>query len=73
MQQEIAAAFIRTFQLTPDELAILHGTSREAPISDDFFTVLNRVQVNYNSFISIICKFNKCIGNHIFSILGKGL
>ncbi len=47
MQQEVAAAFIRTFQLTPDELAILYGTSREAPITDEFFSVLNRVQVKH--------------------------
>lgn len=53
MQQEIAAAFIRTFQLTPDELAILHGTSREAPISDDFFTVLNRVQVKFTTIFYV--------------------
>ncbi|XP_011494855.1 PREDICTED: conserved oligomeric Golgi complex subunit 6 [Ceratosolen solmsi marchali] len=45
MQQEIVSAFIRTFQLTGDELVILHGSSRKTPINDDFFTVIDRVQV----------------------------
>jgi hypothetical protein len=45
MHQEIVSAFIRTFQLTEDELVILHGTSREASITNEFFTVINRVQV----------------------------
>ncbi|KAJ8665160.1 hypothetical protein QAD02_006822 [Eretmocerus hayati] len=44
MQQEIAAALIRTFLLTDEETTILHGTSREAPITEEFFTVINRVQ-----------------------------
>ena len=51
MQQEIASAFIKRFQLNSDELAILHGSSREAPITEEFFTVINRVQVkNYHSY-----------------------
>lgn len=45
MQQEVANAFIKRFQLNADELTILHGTSREAPITEEFFTVINRVQV----------------------------
>ncbi|XP_058793235.1 conserved oligomeric Golgi complex subunit 6 isoform X2 [Phymastichus coffea] len=44
MQQEIVAAFIKKFQLNSDELAILHGSTRDAPISEEFFTVINKVQ-----------------------------
>lgn len=45
MQQEVANAFIKNFQLTQSELAILHGSSRDSPITEEFFTVVNRVQV----------------------------
>lgn len=40
----MADAFLRSFQLSPAEQAILHGSSREAAITDEFFTVLDRVQ-----------------------------
>lgn len=46
MQQEVANVFIKRFQLNANELAVLHGNSREAPITEEFFTVINRVQVN---------------------------
>lgn len=45
MQQEVANAFIKNFQLTPAELAVLHGSGRESPITEEFFSVVNRVQV----------------------------
>jgi hypothetical protein len=44
MQQEVAGAFLRSFQLSSAEQAILRGSSREAAITDEFFTVLERVQ-----------------------------
>ncbi|XP_018301380.1 conserved oligomeric Golgi complex subunit 6 isoform X3 [Mycetomoellerius zeteki] len=44
MQQEVASAFIRNFQLTPSELTILHGSARESPITEEFFSVVSKVQ-----------------------------
>ncbi|XP_015521577.1 conserved oligomeric Golgi complex subunit 6 [Neodiprion lecontei] len=44
MQQDVANTFIKNFQLTSSELAILHGPSREAPITNEFFAVADRVQ-----------------------------
>lgn len=45
MQHEVANAFIKNFQLTSSELNILHGSTRESPITEEFFSVVNRVQV----------------------------
>lgn len=45
MQQEVADAFIKSFELNSSEMAVLHGPSRESPITEEFFTVVNRVQV----------------------------
>lgn len=47
MQQEVASAFIKNFQLASSELTILHGSTRESPITEDFFSVVNKVQVIY--------------------------
>ncbi|XP_026670042.1 conserved oligomeric Golgi complex subunit 6 isoform X2 [Ceratina calcarata] len=44
MHHEIANAFIANFQLTPAEQTILHGSTRESPITEDFFSVVNHVQ-----------------------------
>lgn len=44
IQQEVANAFIKNFQLTPSELTILHGSARESPITEEFFSVVNKVQ-----------------------------
>nr|XP_012220146.1 PREDICTED: conserved oligomeric Golgi complex subunit 6 [Linepithema humile] len=44
MQQEVASAFIKNFQLTSSELTVLHGSTRESPITEDFFSVVNKVQ-----------------------------
>lgn len=49
MQQEVAKAFIKTFQLSQAEVAILYGNQRDLPITEEFFTVLNRVQEIHNS------------------------
>ena len=45
MQQEVANSFINSFELSSSEMAVLHGPSRESPITEEFFTVVNRVQV----------------------------
>ncbi|XP_035727761.1 conserved oligomeric Golgi complex subunit 6-like isoform X1 [Vespa mandarinia] len=44
MQQEVASAFIKSFQLSQSEITSLHGSHRESPITEEFFTILNRVQ-----------------------------
>ncbi|XP_014482333.1 PREDICTED: conserved oligomeric Golgi complex subunit 6 isoform X2 [Dinoponera quadriceps] len=44
MQQEVASAFIKNFHLTSPELAVLHGSVRESPITEEFFSVVNKVQ-----------------------------
>jgi hypothetical protein len=44
MQQEVAGAFLASFQLSSAEQVILRGSSHEAPITDEFFMVLDRVQ-----------------------------
>ncbi|XP_045113296.1 conserved oligomeric Golgi complex subunit 6-like [Portunus trituberculatus] len=44
MQETVAEAFVRCFQLTPDEVAIIKGSSRESPITPEFFTVLDKTQ-----------------------------
>ncbi|XP_061937282.1 conserved oligomeric Golgi complex subunit 6 isoform X2 [Apis cerana] len=49
MQQEVANAFIKNFQLTSSEQNILHGSTRESPITEEFFSVVNRVQEIHSS------------------------
>lgn len=44
LQQEVAGAFLQSFQLSPAEQAVLRGASREAAITEEFFRVLDRVQ-----------------------------
>ncbi|XP_011863125.1 PREDICTED: conserved oligomeric Golgi complex subunit 6 isoform X1 [Vollenhovia emeryi] len=44
MQQEVASVFIKNLQLTPSELTVLHGSARESPITEEFFSVVNKVQ-----------------------------
>ncbi|KAL3283844.1 hypothetical protein HHI36_018014 [Cryptolaemus montrouzieri] len=46
VQQQIVRAFLKTFQLTPDEIIILHGNkqNRNLPITRDIFTVLDKAQ-----------------------------
>lgn len=46
IQQEVASTFIKNFQLTQSELTVLHGSVRESPITEEFFSVINKVQVN---------------------------
>ncbi|OAD55396.1 Conserved oligomeric Golgi complex subunit 6 [Eufriesea mexicana] len=49
MQQEVANAFIKNFQLTASEQSILYSSSRESPITEEFFSVVNRVQEIHSS------------------------
>ncbi|XP_051162714.1 conserved oligomeric Golgi complex subunit 6 [Leptopilina boulardi] len=49
IQQEVANAFIKSFELNSSEMSILHGPSRESPITEEFFTVVNRVQEIHSS------------------------
>ncbi|CAD7013995.1 conserved oligomeric Golgi complex subunit 6 [Ceratitis capitata] len=44
VDQQIAEAFLARFQLTVPEHQILYGTTKDAQIVPEFFTVLNRVQ-----------------------------
>lgn len=45
IQQVIVKAFLKTFQLTPDEILILHGNkqNRNSPITKEIFSVLDKV------------------------------
>lgn len=45
MEQEIAKSFLRSFQLSPEEIAAL----REANITEAFFTSLDRVQTIHSN------------------------
>lgn len=46
----MAAAFIKTFQLTPDDYKVLHGSkqNRDIPITKDIFAALDKVQKIHN-------------------------
>lgn len=49
MQQQVARAFIKNFQLTSSELTVLHGSARESPVTEEFFSTINKVQVAHLS------------------------
>ncbi|XP_034941997.1 conserved oligomeric Golgi complex subunit 6 [Chelonus insularis] len=49
MQHEIAKAFISTFELTKHEIGIIHGQTKEESITEEFFTVINRLQTIHSS------------------------
>lgn len=53
-QLYIANAFISHFQLTPMENATLHGVTRDTPITEDFFSVLEKVDNLHNQCKSLI-------------------
>ncbi|XP_063855989.1 conserved oligomeric Golgi complex subunit 6-like isoform X2 [Scylla paramamosain] len=44
IQETVAEAFVRCFQLTPDEVATIKGSTRESPITPEFFTILDKTQ-----------------------------
>lgn len=44
MQQEVAKAFLQSFELSRPEISLLRGSTREEPITDEFFTVVNKLQ-----------------------------
>ncbi|XP_068217379.1 conserved oligomeric Golgi complex subunit 6 [Palaemon carinicauda] len=49
MQEKVAEAFVKTFQLAPDEVSIIKGSTRESPITQEFFAVLEKTQKIRNS------------------------
>ncbi|XP_057326949.1 conserved oligomeric Golgi complex subunit 6 [Microplitis mediator] len=49
MQHDVAKSFIKTFQLTKYEIGILHGQTREEPITEEFFTIVSRLQTIHSS------------------------
>lgn len=49
MQENVADAFVRTFQLTPEEVSVIKGSTRESPITQEFFVVLEKTQKIRNS------------------------
>uniref|UniRef100_A0A182JAU9 Conserved oligomeric Golgi complex subunit 6 n=1 Tax=Anopheles atroparvus TaxID=41427 RepID=A0A182JAU9_ANOAO len=44
VQQKIASGFLSRFQLSVTEHQMLYGSKRDAPITEEFFLVLDRVQ-----------------------------
>ncbi|XP_053634086.1 conserved oligomeric Golgi complex subunit 6 [Cherax quadricarinatus] len=44
MEEDVADAFVRTFQLTPEQVAIIKGSTRESPVTLEFFAVLEKTQ-----------------------------
>lgn len=46
LQQSVSAAFLKKYQLTPDQLFALHGNkhNRDVPITTDIFLALNQTQ-----------------------------
>lgn len=49
MNHEIVEVFISKFQLSRQEISILHGQARDEPITEEFFNVLNRLQAIHSS------------------------
>lgn len=49
INQEIVEAFIRKFQLSRLEISILHGQTRDEPITEEFFDVLNSLQAIHSN------------------------
>lgn len=49
MQHAVAIAFIHRFQLARHEISILHGHTRDEIITDEFFNVVNRIQLIHSS------------------------
>lgn len=48
LRKEVSGAFLNRFELTIEEHQILYGQNRDDPITNDFFTVLDRVQLIHN-------------------------
>ncbi|XP_069172483.1 conserved oligomeric Golgi complex subunit 6 [Procambarus clarkii] len=44
MEEEVADAFVRTFQLTLEEVSVIKGSTRESPITQEFFSALEKTQ-----------------------------
>lgn len=44
MEQEVASAFLERYQLSSAELSVLHGSTRDSPITPAFFKALQHAQ-----------------------------
>lgn len=44
MQEDVVSRFVKVFQLTPDEIVALRGSSKDAPVTAQFFDALNKTQ-----------------------------
>ena len=49
MQEQVAGTFVRTFQLTQEELTAIKGASRDDPITPNFFLALEKTQTIRNN------------------------
>ncbi|XP_028976179.2 conserved oligomeric Golgi complex subunit 6 isoform X1 [Esox lucius] len=57
VRSQVAQAFLSKFQLSPEEMATLRG-ARDAPVTEDFFTALNRVK-NIHEDVKILLRTNQ--------------
>ena len=48
LRKEISGVFLNRFELSIEEHQILYGQNRDDPITNDFFIVLDRVQIIHN-------------------------
>lgn len=69
MQEDVAEAFVRTFQLTPEEVAIIKGSTREAPITQEFFTVLEKTMKIRNNTKYLLQVCPRCFQEQISNSL----
>ncbi|KAK3932086.1 Conserved oligomeric Golgi complex subunit 6 [Frankliniella fusca] len=44
MEHDVACAFLERYQLSPTELTVLHGSTRDSPITSEFFSALQHAQ-----------------------------
>lgn len=65
IQQEIVKAFLQTFQLSTEEILVLHGNkqNRNSPITKEIFGVLNKVHLIHEN-----CKFLMQTGHQTLAL-----
>ncbi|XP_076031749.1 conserved oligomeric Golgi complex subunit 6 [Oratosquilla oratoria] len=44
MEEEIAEAFVKTYLLSPEEVAVIRGPTRDASFTNDFFVTMDKIQ-----------------------------
>ncbi|KAB7494587.1 Conserved oligomeric Golgi complex subunit 6 [Armadillidium nasatum] len=49
MQEEVVKTFLKNFQLSSEEMFALKGSSRDSPITSQFFEALNKTQIIRNN------------------------